>query len=238
MITIFKDRIIYTSHRNKKTKIPVDILFRYLGDTVTLDKGVTFGTIMELLHENDALTNIVFGNTLGSYDFDLFYQDYLKPIPKSGENDYKSEYLEVYYYPDLFKYEKNERFELNHVWGFHLIKPKEDITYSISLSALSELKKHPLRINYQVDMIPYDSTKKITKKSLTTPLLQTTMDGVKLFDVLWAILYEISWHGAPNKRDEFAKELTDRVYDFETADKSKMVSLDQLREALKPNKKK
>jgi hypothetical protein len=242
MITIYKNRIIYTSHRNKKIKVPADVLFNYLGDTVVLDKSVTFETIMEILHVNDALTNIVFGSTLGNYDFDVFYKDYLKLMPESGKNDYKSEFLEIYYYPDLFKYEKNQRFELNHTWDLHLIKTKEDISYSISLVSLCELKKHPIKIKYDVDIIPHDSTKKITTKLLTTPLLKTTLGAVKLFDVLWSILYEISWHGAPDSRDAFRKDLTDRVYDIKndvkTGDNSDMMTLEQFTKSLKKKKKK
>lgn len=218
MITIYKNRIIYTAQNNTKSKVSPKNLFYYLGDTVKLDKSVTFATIMNLLKENVNLVNMVYGHTLGGYEFHLFYEDFLKPISKKEKNDYKTEYLEVYYYPDLFKYEKNEKFELNHAWDIHLIKTgkKENVPYGISFAKLSDFKKHPVRINDNVDFFAHDSTKKFTKKSLSTPLIKTTMGGVKLFDFIWAILYEISWMGSPDSRNQKGKELQDQVHDIES----------------------
>lgn len=236
MIKIYNNKLVYTNHRNKKKKIADNMLFYYLGDTVELDENLKFERIMKLLHDDKDLINMIFGHTLGGYDFDLFYKDFMKELPpdeaKEEKNKHKNEYLEVYYYPDLFKHEKGERYEWNHSLDIHVIrevKNKKPEQLGIMFAKLAMFKKYKIKIKYDVDVQLQDSTIKITKKNFKKhykPIIQAKLGGFKLFDFIWAILYEISWMGAPDNRDAENKRLSDQVKEIENGT-AKLISWDE-----------
>ena len=238
MIKIYNNKITYTSHRNKKSKVLDDELFKFLGEHVELDEEVTFKRIMELLKINEHLTDIVFAHPLGNYPFELFYEDFLKPLSveemKKYDYDYKKQHLEVHYYPDVFKYEKGERFEWNNSYDIHLIKTEKnkDIPYGIMFSKLGAFQKHKIRIKYEFDIHAEDSTKKVTRKSLMNVLLSAKLGGMKLFDFFGGILYEISWMGSPKDRDEKNDELSQRSQEIENGT-AKLIPFNDVIEALK-----
>lgn len=246
MIKIYNNRITYISHRNKKSNVASDELFKFLGEYVELDEKVTFKRIMELLKINEHLVDVVFAHTLGNYPFDLFYEDFLKPLPaeemKEHNYDHKKQYLEVYYCPDIFKYEKDELFEWNDTLDIHLIEvsKKENISYGIMFSKLGAYQKHKIKIKHEFNLHAHDSTKKITKKSLTTPVLKAKLGGMKLFNFFWAILYEISWMGSPSNRDAEGKKIKETEYRIKNGTE-KLIPHDEvmkhLRSKLKKKKK-
>lgn len=217
MIKIYNDRMIHMDSRGKKSRIPTDKFLKYLDEPVELDKKTTFGTIISLLYLNKDITNYIFGRTLGGVDIEEFFQDMNTPPDVDQKNDYKTEYLEIHQYPDIWKYEKKEkRFDYTNVLSLHIIKHEEneDVPYGISFVKLSNLKKHVIRINLEYDFLINDTTKKFTKESLI-PILETKLEIIRLYDFLGAILYEISWHGTPSDRDSFSEELVNRVKDIE-----------------------
>jgi hypothetical protein len=236
MIKIYNNKLVYTNHRNKKKKIADDMLFYYLGDTVELDENLKFERIMQLLHDDRDLTNMVFGHTLGGYDFDLFYKDFMRKLPpkeaKEEKTNYKNECLEVYYYPDLFKYEKGERYEWNHSLDIHLmreLKGKKPEQLGIMFAKLAAFRKHKIRIKYEVDVQLQDSTVKITKKNFKKhykPVIEAKLGGFRLFDFIWAILYEISWMGSPENRDSESKRISKISEDIESG-KEKIIPMEE-----------
>lgn len=218
MIKIYNDKMIYTDHRGKKTRIDTNKFLKFLDEPVELDKRTTFGTIISLLYLNKDVTNYIFGRTLGGVDIEDFFRDMNKPPDVDQKNDYKTAYLEVSQYPDIWKYDKREkRFDYSNILSFHCIKHEnnEDVPYSIAFTKLCNLKKHTVRINLEMDFIVNDTTKKITKESLITPLVKTKLETFRLYDFLWAILYEISWHGTPEDRDNFSEQLIQKVKDID-----------------------
>lgn len=246
MIKIYNNKITYINHRNKKTSVKDNDVFKFLGEYVELDEKVTFKRIMDLLLLNEELTNIVYAHTLGNYPFILFYDDMMQPLPVAEMKEHydrKKQYLEVYYYPDVFKYEKDQLFEWCHVHDIHLIQvgKKENTPYGIMFSKLGAFKDHKIKINCEFKIHAQDSTKKITRKGLITPLLKAKLGGMKLFDFFWGILYEISWMGSPKNRDAHGDKLKQTEYEIENGT-AELVSHDEvmkmLKQKTKPKKKK
>lgn len=239
MIKLFNDKLEYTNSENViNTFKPTDIL-RFLSSNVELDESFTFGSLMNMLYQEKNLVNYIFGNTLGFFDFDLFYQDFLKDMSAEEAEDHKTEYLEVYYVPDLWKYENNDPFDFHPYFGFHLIKEKDEhgekTPYGIAFTSLSTLKYHKLKVNKKVDYYFHDTTVEMPQKYVPTHVAK--LEGIRLFDLIDAILHEISWHGSPVMRDETVKELSDIQYEFEeNKDNVKSYTVDEVKEMFKANR--
>ncbi len=215
MIHLFKNKIIYVNSNDKRHKVNSKDFLRYLREYVVLDENFTFGRLMDLLNENKTLVNYIFGKSLGFYDFDAFYKDMQNPIPEEEKNDYKTDYLEVYYVPDLWKFNKNDKWEFSPYHSFHLIKPSEDIAYSVAFMSTSHYKWHKLKINKNADFYMNDASVKHIGKY--KPKFKAVIDGITLFDFIDSILCEISWHGSPATRDKRVNKLVNMKWDFENA---------------------
>lgn len=220
ILKIYKDRLIEIGDKTRKSKgaprrrIAPEDFFHYLGSEIEIDEKVTFSTIMELLQVNEKLVDVVFKKTMGSFPFRLFYNDFKQSPSKDSDLDRKSDYIEISYHPDMWLYEKNDKIELSHIWDIHIMKKDEDIAYSLSFVKLADMKHLRITISPNVDFIINDTTlKKQTQKSID-PKFSAKMSGINLFNFLWAILYEITWHGAPEQRDETGDRLANITYDF------------------------
>lgn len=232
MITIHKNRLVRVSHNNKREVVDDKLLFMFLDDAVTIADGVTLKRIIELLYTSRELTNIIFRSAMGGCDIEDFFKDMNRPPSKDRKRNYKKGYLEVYMYPEIWKFKKNKkRVEFNMHDSFHLIEGRTH--YGISFSSLNDLKQYPVKIKLDVDFHLHDTTEKVTKESLQTPILKGRMNSISLYQLLRAITYEITWHGNPTDRDERVKELSERTYDL-----SNTMSFEELKKKLKAKKKK
>ncbi len=88
-----------------------------------------------------------------------------------------------------------------------------------------------------MDFIVNDTTKKMTKKTLTTAILKTKFECFRLYDFIWAILYEISWHGSPEQRDKVGEELINRVHSIKEGTE-KLIPWEEVKANLKSKIKK
>jgi len=233
MIKLFNDKLEYTNSNNTIDTLPPTELLKFLSSNVELDDNFTFGHLIDMLYQQKDIINHIFAHSLGFFDFEVFYQDFLKEVSPDEADDHQSEYLEVYHVPDLWKYEINDPFDFHPYFGFHLIKEKdedgENIPYGIAFTSLSTLKDHKLRINTKVDFFFHDTTVEPPHKYVPTHVAK--LDGIRLFDLIDAILHEISWHGSPDMRDGTIKRLEDIQYDFEeNKDNMKSYTLDEVKE--------
>lgn len=218
MIKIYKNKIVYHNGKKRK-KYQLDDLPMFLGDVVELDDKLTFGQFFEVLNANRDVINFTFAQVMGFYKFEQFYFDLKKPIPKEEAQDHKNEFLEVYLVPDMWKYKVDEPFNYNPYVDLHMIKLKdedgqENVPYGIGLTSLRTLKNHKLKINPKVEFILYDTTKKTTKKSLQ-PAIVANQENFKLFDLISGILYEISFHGAPEDKESVLTNLKETIKGYE-----------------------
>lgn len=224
MITIYPNKIIRTYGNNNKKKEKVDprLLLMHLNEDVVLNEKVTFGHIMAFLATNIEMTNFIFAGTMGGSDFKPFYDDMLnKPVEKGIVKE--GEYLEVYSYPDIWKFKKSSKITYRGCNGIHIIKGKgkRRETWSLSFLKLNVLKNMPIRINHQFTVVVNDTTIPRTKVALMKalqPILVAELEDFRLYDFLWTMLYEISWYGPPEKRDEQGDKilgLATAEYDFE-----------------------
>lgn len=208
MIKIGEDYIKRIHHTDEEITINPAELPMYLGDSVELDENVSFKRVFDLIISNKEIFDVVFGVAKGFFPIDLYVNEYNKDDDDSESGDI--DYLEVHHVYDYWDYEKDVKIEP--YTSFHGIcenytdefqKEPCRMGIGISFTPINQLKKYRIKINNEFIIQNFD-----TKQS--PPQLLTLVKGVtsmKLYDFIAAILHEITWHGAPQERDEVVEDL-------------------------------
>lgn len=110
--------------------------------------------------------------------------------------------------------EVNEKLFSTH-FNVSMIDPdsEDDTQYAIEFTPLAELLDVPIRISDKVSVL-----KKATNRKGKMRLRQDTYEnesGIKLYDFITQIIYEVSFLGAPEKRDAEKEELKKRIEEVE-----------------------
>ena len=221
MITLKKDGNFYRKEDHKSEECMIDdALIKYLNDAFEIETGVTFGQLMSHMLNNTSAYDMVFGSHLGHYWLVEWKDDFEKDPVKNDDTEIK--YLEV----------RHAQIEINasgpNKYGivdvdiydeFHGIgdwgkdeqgNEQGDGGVSIEYTSLSELKNLQLKLNKDVTFCDNNTFEKIC----------TMQRYFTVYEVLSAILYEISWAGPPKQRDKTWKGI---MSDIDEAEKSELV---------------
>lgn len=182
-----------------------DEIIGYLSEDVELGESVTFERLFEIIIENKEKFNEIYHSCLGGYSLTPFI-DEVDDIPTE-----KSElhYLEIFWLSD-----KSDD-DITMVSGLHGIgvedsengpyKKGDTIAYAVDFTPLNNLKYLRVKLNKEVIIMNYDRTDdesfqiRLGNKSFT------------VFDLFYAILYEISWNGDPEGREGRLNELEESI---------------------------
>lgn len=205
----------------KRRPLTVDVTGRaheFLFETVTLAEGVTLADVLGLLDASPVLASV-------------FRQDFseellaharkgLSPKFVPGYDPEGIEYLELYQIWHL--HTGTQTYQPTHHLSFHGIgyELREDrdaggytekagtrIQWGISLTDVRELLSLPLRIRKDVRVCEDD----FDAKNYGRELQAVQLEGVNLGQVLHGVLWELSFHGAPQDQEEVRSELQERV---------------------------
>ena len=193
-------------HRYKNGKVVSSeiSLIPYLNEAVEIEEGVTFEMLMNHIMEgsmNRKDASEVFASHLGHYNLDDFYDEWRKkpPITARGMDGMTS--LEIGWFPmDVFsKTDPNQvSFRSTRFDGVGLNAEGAEEYYGIEYTALNELKPYMVRIDNKLKVIDWDND---MKTLLEMPV------GFTVYDLIGAVLYEISWAGSPTHRDAQMKDI-------------------------------
>jgi hypothetical protein len=231
MITLTKDKIVYNNHFNPECdeyiKKEVDRLHPYLNEVVKLSEDITFGDFFKIIEREKDVFDAVFSSHLGHCPLQLYLDEIKKPEVKDDEIDY----LEIHRYGEYWDWGDIDMFI-----GISGISGKSDITYGIGFTPLNELKHLPLRLNEDFEIsevkIPPRSVMylaRLLKKvgipvgKWDNPSPHVYVKGkveITVYELISAILNEISFYGDPEKRDDKMDELDRMVDDIKNGDLS------------------
>lgn len=191
--------------------ISPNIITNYLSDYVELGESVTFKRLFEIISYNVDKFNQIFFSTLGGYKLEPFLQE----IENNPTEKIESDYLEIYWYSD--KYDN----EISILTSLHGLSNKEDDdnSYALDFVSLNNLKNCIVKINKEVSIIEY-----------TNEEIKTIELGEKtptLFELFNAILYEITFHGGPQDKQERFESLEESVKEIDL-ENSKTYSLEEM----------
>jgi hypothetical protein len=205
MITLKKTGIFYKSdHRDKKEK-KVKTVIPFLSEIIHIDKDFTLLDFFKLLKKNTPLYETVFSSALGHYRLDPFIKDVSKKFKGDDEDD--MDRIEVYWSTDQWEFEgKNEVSVSTGTHGVGM-KGKEKHCYAIEFTPLSQMKNMPIVLDVSFKMFPaWGENKKWDDKPVVQGYREFTV-----YDVFSSILYELSYSGSPEQRDNQWGELVETM---------------------------
>lgn len=175
--------------------------------TCFIEEGVTLKHIFKYLEKEADMWELYVGNWCK-----LFIEEGIQETITIDKSDpMTSLELGWTYYREKYQDEKDTRFSFDYKMSFNgrgLDSNGAETTYSLSFSPTTAINDIPVIVNTDVIFIettyePFDEKVSVIGKQDPT-----------LFQIIYSILWEISFHGEPSKRDSERKILDDIVLDF------------------------
>lgn len=222
MITLTKNKIVYSNDYNpecdKYVKREVDHLYLYLNERVVLSDDFTLEDLFHHLYRDGETFDLIFSSCLGHHSLQPWFDEINRPGPKKDD---EIDYLEIHRWAEYWDWG-----DIDLSIGVSGISKKSDIPYGIGFTPLNEIKHLPLRLNEDFEI----GEVKIPPSAIMYPIRLLKKIGVPLgklgkwsgsfyrtfvkgkveftvYELITAVLYEISWYGDPTKRDEKMCEL-------------------------------
>jgi len=191
----------------------------FLGDTVKIEEGVTFGRFMNLLKASPQVYQAFFHVELGGSSLEAYFDD----MDNDGE-DYDRQQIHsviVSWECDIWHFERGDVPQLEIGYHFSGLGPEtkdsgplgkegEDISWAIDFTPLWQLKYLPLILKKEFHIYREDCYAGPVKGHKD---LGEVCRDFCLQDVIGAILFEIAFYGLPEARNAKIEELEQRVED-------------------------
>ncbi|MCP4346132.1 MAG: hypothetical protein GY795_11480 [Desulfobacterales bacterium] len=189
---LLKTKWVYNEDKGEGIYLTEDVTdnaLKLLFEDCTLDEGVRLKDIFLLIKQNMELFNIIIG-----YWVEKIVEEGLLPC---REKDNELDYLELYW---ITVYnEKEEEFLGNTLPAFHGVGIINDrITYyDLCVTPANEIAELPLKLCKEFTISNFVDDKVVKYKGPYFSLGQ----------ILFAIIWELSWFGSPSKREIKKQEL-------------------------------
>ncbi len=212
MLKIEKNKILYfpytTSKRYRNLTNIKGGIFLKMNDFVEMAENVTFGDFFKLLIKEQKHMDLIFAASLYGVPFGLLIKDFNR---KTKPSDDEIRHLEIYWFVDF------DDDGLSIESDLHGISRKEnndydEIPFGLDFIPITELKNYPLKLNENLEIRDYSRVREVDN------LVLRTTKKFTLYEIIHAILYELTWYGTPEKRDDEGQSILDEVRKIKTVD--------------------
>lgn len=215
MIELTKTKIIYSNHFNPEcdeyVRREVEHLYLYLNERVVLSNDFTFGDLFNYLEKDGETFDLIFSSCLGHHSLQLWFDEINRPGPKKDD---EIDYLEIRRWGEYWDWG-----DIDLSIGISGVGKEHDfgINYGIGFTPLNKLKHLSLRLNENFEIggsiVPLKIVlffARLLKKigvpvgKWNNPFYRTYVKGkaeFTVYELITAVLYEISFYGSPEKRD-------------------------------------
>ena len=247
-IVLKKNGLYRYQWNNGQKKTKIDSLIKWLCEPLFIDKGVTFGDFFNLIMNEHEKASDIFTSHLGGYSL----SDWLVEWNQSGErvsNDQeKIEYVELKWvveyhsnHPDWSIDEGIEMIGKGRKKNSDLFGDDNwnDTNFGFSFTSINELKNYPIRLNNDWKIFDWDA---VVDTNLPADERDVNSFGfnnskqMTVYDVVGAILFDISFYGPPNTRNKTLGELQDTV-DYVKEHPEELIEFDDKRLEITTDKK-
>lgn len=198
MLYLTKNKIFH-NEQEVKSFIP------YLCEFVELEENFTLEYLFNFIEKDSELINIIFASNLGRFSLQPFIDEIKKEPTEKGDDDLKN--IILHRSAEIDNYEDNDYPSIEDSIDVSSESKNElkHINYGIEYVPLNNLKHLPLKLNkiFQI----YDMTK---DKKEDIILLEAEREYT-IYEVVGEILYELSFAGEPEYRDEQFKIIKEEV---------------------------
>jgi hypothetical protein len=177
-------------------------LTKYMDHAVAIVDGVTVRDLFNHIAKEKDLINTVFDCSLGGYELDLYLAEL--DIPTKDDNilkyavfEHKAELVDDHLITDV-------RFS---AVGSHPEDPEIDVSYTLELSPINMYADLPVVID---DTYIVWTTVNDGEGEEEVSMLDC-QKSMTLYDIIGALLYEISYHGTPEMRKSILDEVKKHI---------------------------
>ena len=207
MLVISKDAVTLEYFEGEELqKVVIDhennTLTKYMDHAVAITEGVTVRDLFKHISKERDLINTVFDSSLGGYELDLYLAEL--DIPNKDDNilryaifEHKAEIVDDHLISDI-------RFS---AVGIHPEDPDIDVSYTLELSGINMYADLPVVIDNSY--IVWDTVSDEDGEEEVSML--DCQKSMTLYDIISALLYEVSYHGTPEMRKLILEEVKKHI---------------------------
>ena len=203
MIRITKDAILCVEMDDSGIETSFDILktdngiVSYLDQYVIIDEGVSVSQFLSILADVKEEINYVFDSSMNGYSLDT----YLPELAEPSTNDGSLIFTEIVHDVDMSP--NRVISELKYFRGVGPVPATGRLgNFNLELLPVSFYKDLPIVLNHNYVV---QRTEVVDGTQVTYIELQA-QKGFTLFEVVYAILFEISYHGTPEARQQLLEQ--------------------------------
>lgn len=205
----------------------LDSLLTVLNTHVILEEGTLFKHLWNYIEKDYETFNVLFTDTLGGYDLQKWIDCAKVPYEKSTYDLEKEKTgigmhkLQCYWNTSV---EQDSHSIFDGEFGGHGTHKREiwengektgevveDCDYGVSFSPINALLDYPLELleEFKIDHLNIYKKRKFSYPKIK-PAINTKRDW-KVYDVIQAILWEISFMGSPEEQDKKSDEIKEQI---------------------------
>lgn len=218
--------------KNLKKATPSS-LFESLDSKFTCTVNDLMDYIFNCLEEEGEAGNLVcklLGISYGTF-VNLYSEMLTGTIEPKKVYNKKYFYIEIYPHSELYGYWKDKRLSFGYNWYAHGKRKKKTTAYALDFTPMQYLRDISIKINPKFDFHVTDN-RKVHMKYGSEPLkngfsrftskninggktiehkFEAVCEGISLWELCFAFLLEVGFHGSTSARDEVLKELEKRI---------------------------
>lgn len=205
---IFIERWNPEIRQNEERRSGTQSLIPLLGFKVDIE-DTTFEQFMELIARDQKEMDKIFESYTYGHKLEQFIEECRLP-PGNKDN---LQYVEVYWGAEVSRFSEDKKPELEIFPGFHGWGPWDSLPgmegespreggYAIEYSPIYEYKMLPLKLDTEVQVWDMDNPKNVPEK---------WYKPFTVYDVVRAILFEITWSGDISNRARRVDEMRERM---------------------------
>lgn len=197
---IIKREGIFSKKENESKEEKVNKLTPFLFDKVKeVKKNVTVYDLLTILEEYEEEVDEVFA----SYTANMKLRDFYEEVKKSPNKEAGLDDIEIRRTLDYLK-DKKEFKEGTKVTGF---SDNDNTPYAIDFLSLNNIKNANIKLNENFSIEAHDDPDANPNKKRKSFLLKNVKKDFLLHEVIGGFLFEITFYGHPNIRDQKESEM-------------------------------
>jgi len=213
--------------------IEVETLSYHLQDSVVIDEDVTVEDLVTSLNNWAIEVDLIFAGYTKGFNIGPYF-DSMK-LGVVGEELDDLDFLEFHWNVEYIEYDEevdgNITPEINFMVCFSGINDsvkvstfEESREYGLSLAPLRNWKHLPIKLDkvFTITSVNKDPKTNVYKQKK----IITAERGFNFYELIGGFLYELSWHGYPDKQEEVADKLANISYEIGDM---KRVSFDEIK---------
>lgn len=246
-IILFKDHkaFLEKTEKNEETKkretqlLEITSLIPFLNYEVSFEDGTLFDDVWSFIEKDYETFEVLFSGVINNQNLDTYVKQFHKPKKEKTKIDDQHpgiDYFELSYGAEVEIFRNEKEFNYGPCLNFRGKMKDADGNYyngyyGMTFTPINDWKGYEIKISdsYSINFWNLDSTDPDDKYSTLHDNIVTKMT---VYDMLYAILDEVSWGGDPEEQEQKLKELQQIAENVKNG-KEKLIPLEDVIKEMK-----